>query len=216
MSQRASSGEKPVEGRSVRSVLPRRGRPAIHPVILLSISLAIAAALPAVGALAAPPGTPLAWGANTYGQLGDGTTVAHRTPATVSGITGAIDIAAGREHALALMGDGTVRTWGRNNFGQIGDGSTTNRPTPVTVPGLAGVTDIAGGHNHSMALLADGTVRDWGYNASGQIGDGTTTNRRSPVPVSGLTGVTAIAGGLAAVMLMYPESFAAAFELGVA
>ena len=116
-----------------------------------------------------------------------------RTPATVSGITGAIDIAAGREHALALMGDGTVRAWGRNNLGQIGDGSTTNRPTPVTVPGLSGVTDVASGHNHAMALLTDGTVRDWGYNASGTATG--TTNRRSPVPVSGLTGVTAIAGG---------------------
>ena len=73
--------------RKTRSV-GRRG------TFVLAISLVIAAALPAAPAVAAAPGTPLAWGANTYGQLGDGTTVAHRTPATVSGITGAIDIAA--------------------------------------------------------------------------------------------------------------------------
>jgi alpha-tubulin suppressor-like RCC1 family protein len=161
----------------------------------VAISLALAATLPAAPALASPPSTPLTWGGNAFGQLGDGTTVGHRNPMPVMGITGAIDIAAGREHALALMGDGTVRAWGRNNFGQIGDGSTPNRPAPVTVPGLAGVTDVASGHNHSMALLSNGTVRAWGYNASGQIGDGSTTNRRSPVSVSGLTDVVAIAGG---------------------
>ena len=113
----------------------------------------------------------------------------------VINITGAIDIAAGREHALALMPDGTVRTWGRNNFGQIGDGTSTNRSSPVTVPGISGVVAIASGHNHCLALLSNGTVRAWGYNASGQIGDGSTTHRRTPVAVSGLTDVVAIAGG---------------------
>src|SRR4026208_2278384 len=149
MSRGASSGAKPAEGRSVPSVPPPPRGPAVRPakslphaprlpgrwrrLPLCTTSLAIAAVLHPAPALAAPPGTPFAWGANTYGQLGDGTTAAHRAPATVLGPSGPTDHAAGREHALALMSNGTVRTWGRNNFGQIGDGSTTNRPTPVTV-----------------------------------------------------------------------------------
>ena len=163
-------------------------------VIVWLVAVVIAGSL-AFPAAAAVPGTPSAWGNNAYGQLGNGTTTAHPSPMPVINITGAIDIAAGREHALALMPDGTVRTWGRNNFGQIGDGTSTNRSTPMTVPGISGVVAIASGHNHCLALLSNGTVRAWGYNASGQIGDGSMTHRRTPVAVSGLTDVVAIAGG---------------------
>ena len=163
--------------------------------IIGALAIVMTCAMAVAPSFAAGPGTPFTWGNNAFGQLGNGTATAHPSPAPVNNITGAIDIAAGREHALALMPDGTVRTWGRNNLGQIGDGSTANRLSPVPVPGLSGVIDIASGHNHCLALLSDGTVRAWGYNATGQIGDGSTTNRRSPVAVSGLTSVVAIAGG---------------------
>jgi len=163
--------------------------------IIGALAIVMTCAMAVAPSFAAGPGTPFTWGNNAFGQLGNGTATAHPSPAPVNNITGAIDIAAGREHALALMPDGTVRTWGRNNLGQIGDGSSANRLSPVPVPGLSGVIDIASGHNHCLALLANGTVRAWGYNATGQIGDGSTTNRRSPVAVSGLTSVVAIAGG---------------------
>jgi alpha-tubulin suppressor-like RCC1 family protein len=39
-------------------------------------------------------------------------------------------IGTGRDHGLAVLGDGTVRSWGGNAFGQLGDGTTTNRTTP--------------------------------------------------------------------------------------
>jgi alpha-tubulin suppressor-like RCC1 family protein len=47
-------------------------------------------------------------------------------------------IGCGRDHGLAVLGDGTVRSWGANAFGQLGDGTTTNRTAPVTVSGLTG------------------------------------------------------------------------------
>ena len=139
-------------------------------------------------------GTVRAWGNNSSGQLGDGTTSDRLTPVPVSGLSGVVAIAAGYDHSLALLADGTVRAWGNNSSGQLGDGTTSDRLTPVPVSGLSGVVAIAAGYDHSLALLADGTVRAWGGNSYGQLGDGTTTNRTTPVPVSNLSGVMAITG----------------------
>ncbi|MGY2895656.1 RCC1 domain-containing protein [Deinococcus sp. UYEF24] len=140
-------------------------------------------------------GTVRAWGDNSSGQLGDGSTTDSSTPVPVSGLRNAVSIAGGNRHSLALLADGTVRTWGDNAFGQLGDGTTTDRYTPVPVSGLSDAVSIAGGSFHGLALLADGTVRAWGDNSSGQLGDGSTTNRSSPVPVSGLRNAVSIAGG---------------------
>ncbi|MBI2916825.1 MAG: S8 family serine peptidase [Chloroflexi bacterium] len=137
-----------------------------------------------------------AWGNNSEGQLGDGTTIQRNAPVQVSGLAGVTDVAGGGWHSLALSSAGTVWAWGWNDQGQLGDGTTTGRTTPVQVSGLTGVAAVAvGDYYHSLALKSDGTVWAWGWNYHGQLGDGTTTDRHTPVPVSGLTGVVAIAAG---------------------
>ncbi|MFN8233930.1 MAG: RCC1 repeat-containing protein [Actinomycetota bacterium] len=183
-----TAGHPPARSRGVGSTLRTL-------VTLVTIVLVLVAGpiLTPVAA-AAEPGTPMAWGANPFGQLGDGTTTSHRSPAPVA-LDGAIDIGGGREHAVALLPEGSVYTWGRNNDGQIGDGTLTSRPTPTLVAGITDVVDVATGHYHTLAVRSDGTLWGWGYNALGQLCDGTTTNRRIPVRVGGLTEVTATAGG---------------------
>jgi alpha-tubulin suppressor-like RCC1 family protein len=47
-------------------------------------------------------GTVRAWGANTYGQLGDGTTTRRTTPVPVPGLTGIETVTAGRAYSAAL------------------------------------------------------------------------------------------------------------------
>ena len=142
-----------------------------------------------------PATQPYAWGDNTYGQLGDGTTTQRNTPVLVTGLSGMTAIAGGFYHSLALKNDGTVWAWGYNSDGELGDGTTTQRSTPVQVTGLSGVTAIAAGDEHSLALKNDGTVWAWGYNGCGELGDGTWTSHSMPVQVTGLSGVAAIAGG---------------------
>lgn len=153
-----------------------------------------------------PDGTVRTWGANTFGQLGNGSTASSSTPMTVNGLGGTVRaVAAGSSHTVALMSDGTVKAWGSNSFGQLGNGTATPSSTPVTVSGLGGtVTSVAAGLSHSVALMSDGTIRTWGLNASGQLGDGTTTSSSTPVTVNGLGGtvVAVTAGNFHTVALM--------------
>jgi len=137
-----------------------------------------------------------AWGFNSMGQLGDGTTAKRTSPVTVRNITNAVDIIAGRDMSYALLADGTVRAWGGGANGELGNGTTTAKQTlPVTVTGLSNITALAGGRNHGLALRSDGEVFAWGLNEAGRLGDGTTTRRTTPVQVVNLDNVTAIAAG---------------------
>jgi alpha-tubulin suppressor-like RCC1 family protein len=163
-------------------------------------------------------GTVRAWGANEYGQDGDGTSkgpdeCSFSEPCSmlavpVTGLTGAVAISAGGAHNLALLSDGTVVAWGANGKGQLGNGTNTGpeecsrfpfeeacSTTPAPVPGLSEVIAVSAGAQHSLALLSNGHVMAWGYNESGELGDGTTTERDAPVEVSGLSGVVAISAG---------------------
>src|SRR5207302_3983062 len=98
-------------------------------------------------------GTVWTWGDNSNGQLGDGTSVGRTTSAPVSGVAGAVRVAAGGLHTVVLLGDGTVSTWGNNQWGQLGDASTVSRPTPGPVSNLSGVAAIAAGGRFNLALL---------------------------------------------------------------
>ncbi|GAA1582331.1 hypothetical protein GCM10009678_76350 [Actinomadura kijaniata] len=145
-------------------------------------------------------GSVVAWGANNFGMIGDGTTRSRPLPRPVRGpddapaLTGVTQIAIGGQHGLALLRDGTVAAWGRNQLGQLGDASTTDRVSPVRVAGMRGlpvlrdVVAISAGERHNYALRSDGTVVAWGDNAAGQLGDGSYTGSPRPVLVAGTHG----------------------------
>ncbi|HLE17979.1 MAG TPA: carboxypeptidase regulatory-like domain-containing protein [Syntrophales bacterium] len=122
-----------------------------------------------------------AWGNNSNGQLGNGTTTDSAAPVHVSNLSGGTAIAAGSYHTVALKDDGTVWVWGSNIKGQLGNGSTTQSTVPVQISGLPSVTAVAAGYTHTVALKSDGTVWAWGDNFYGQLGDGTTIDRWTPV-----------------------------------
>ncbi len=127
-----------------------------------------------------------AWGSNSQGQIGDGSTTNRTAPVLISLQSKVIDIAGGALFAVALREDGTVWAWGRNDYGQIGDGTNVNTSTPLQISGLSGITAVGCGSFHSMAWLNDGTVFAWGNNSWGQLGDGTTTARITPGQIPNL------------------------------
>lgn len=145
-------------------------------------------------------GVVYAWGDNSYGQLGDGTTTPSNVPvtATLPGGVAAVAVAGGNYYSLALGANGMVYAWGDNYHGQLGIGqaglgSEQNAPVTTTLPAGVRVVAISAGGDHSLALGANGVVYAWGVNDSGQVGNGTTTNQNLPTAVSLPGGLTAIA-----------------------
>ncbi len=140
-----------------------------------------------------------AWGANAYGELGDGTTTYHPQPVNVTGLDGGITaVSAGNRHVLALTSTGGVKAWGGNQSGELGDGTSTDRWTPVDVPGLStGVAKVVATNYFSLVLTASGGAKAWGYGGDGNLGNGAyTMSCPTPVEVQGLTtGVLDLAGG---------------------
>jgi alpha-tubulin suppressor-like RCC1 family protein len=132
------------------------------------------------------------WGLNSYGQLGDGTTVDRLAPMPVP-LPNIAAVSAGFWHTCALVGGGGVRVggggvrcWGYNASGQLGDGTTMDRASPPATDVLTGAIGVAAGENHTCALLATGRVRCWGLGSSGQLGNGATDDQTLPVDVLGM------------------------------
>lgn len=81
-----------------------------------------------------PDGTAYCWGANSFGQLGDGTYEGRTTPVAVQTSMRFSALTAGEAHTCGRTLEGSVYCWGDNSAGQVGDGSGTESwPIPVLV-----------------------------------------------------------------------------------
>jgi alpha-tubulin suppressor-like RCC1 family protein len=149
------------------------------------------------------------WGANTHGQLGDGTRTGRLEAVTVlaapggAPISGVSGIAAGSGFSCALFAGGTVECWGAGGFGQLGNGGRADSAVPVVVTGITTAVSLSTGTSHACVVLASGAVACWGRNQHGQLGDGTLVNRKRPVAVRGISGARTVAAGGAHSCAMY-------------
>lgn len=126
-------------------------------------------------------GEVLAWGGNSCGQLGDGSTHDSLLPKRI--LEGGVRaVAAGRCHSLALTDKGSVLAWGSNKDCLLGTGPTEKQLTPASII-EGGAVALAAGAAHSLVLTETGEVLAWGDNKYGQLGDGSTSARRRPVHV---------------------------------
>lgn len=121
-------------------------------------------------------GTLWAWGANHYGQLGDGCTlncVESAVPIQVGTDTDWTKVAAGANHVVALKQNGTLWAWGINDHGQLGDGTAgadSFSSIPVQIGNEADWNSIGAGDTYSLAIKTDGTLWAWGDNDAGELG----------------------------------------------
>jgi len=133
-------------------------------------------------------GAVVCWGANNYGQTGDGTTTDRPTAIQVEGLGGeAAAIAAGTGQSCALLRSGAVMCWGHDWYGELGDGTNgegNNKLQPVELLGVTGnAAAIAMGRFHTCILTDAGGVQCVGRNGFGDLGDGTRMLRLAPVRV---------------------------------
>lgn len=120
------------------------------------------------------------WGANTFGQIGDGSMMQRRVATLVTPtITSVTMLAAGVGHSCAYSTTGGLFCWGDGSSGQVGNGVPGPHLNPILVSGALAPTWIAAGHAHTCAT-SGGLAYCWGSNASGQIGDGSTMQRNVP------------------------------------
>jgi alpha-tubulin suppressor-like RCC1 family protein len=121
-------------------------------------------------------GSAICWGANSFGQLGDGSAGVDGTYRFVQLPAGRsiVEIRGGGAHTCALLDAGDVACWGRNTHGQLGDGTTIGKITPliITLPGALTATSLSLGDLHSCAILDSGEIACWGSNQNGLIGGG--------------------------------------------
>ena len=107
-------------------------------------------------------GTVWTWGANAYGQLGNGIyngTVVY--PEKIDSLSNVVKISAAAYTAVALKADGSVWTWGRNNQGQLGNGTTNNTNVPVQVlKGAQNAADTEKVYLENIVAISAGALSD--------------------------------------------------------
>lgn len=155
------------------------------------------------------------WGFNGQGQLGTGGSTKSpedlviepqqvKNLGSAEGDLGpAVAIAAGNDHALALLEDGEVVSWGDDEDGELGQEASEKCAnevacfkTPRKVEGLEHVTTIAAGLQDSFVLIG-GKVYSFGKDSDGELGNGTHTEAADDIPaaIPGLEHVSAISAG---------------------
>ncbi|WP_280796708.1 hypothetical protein [Aurantimicrobium minutum] len=151
--------------------------------------------------------TVLAWGANSYGQLGINQPLGFTpTPEYVVGVGGTgllsnITAVSASLHSMALSSSGEVYAWGANWGGQLGDGTIFSSQAPVQTRDiggtgvLSGITAIQAGVQQGYAITTAGELLSWGPNINGETGNGLPpAGSLVPDYVSGIGGTGHLTG----------------------
>lgn len=134
------------------------------------------------------------WGANSGGQLGDGSNSGRNRPVAV--YTGGVlkgktikSVAVGVSHTCAVASDDQAYCWGFNSYnGRLGNNSDKESNVPVTVDTsgvLSGKTikSISVGSGNTCAIASDNQAYCWGDGYYGLLGNNTKTFSFVPVAV---------------------------------
>jgi len=155
---------------------------------------------------AATPGVVYCWGANDAEQLARPDLAADRlrAPRPDLPVVGLPDgavirvLAAGGQHACAVLERGSVYCWGDNGSNQLGSFGREPGANRVLldfnddVPSAnePGFRDLVAGGAHTCVLGESGTVYCWGANDRGQLGTGSSgSNQILAQTVQGLGGI---------------------------
>jgi alpha-tubulin suppressor-like RCC1 family protein len=133
-------------------------------------------------------GTLWAWGSNTYGELGNGTSTFRSSPVQIGTLnTWATAGTYSTDGGHAIKTDGTLWGWGYNGDGQIGDNTVIFRSSPVQIGTQTNWSKLSSGTNPVIAVKTDGTLWSWGQGIYGGNGRNDNVTSSSPVQIGTMT-----------------------------
>lgn len=124
------------------------------------------------------------WGANTTGQVGDGTATLRTLPVAVADGTSYASVDAGLMTSCGVTTARQVRCWGAGWTGLLGAGGVNTSLTPRAVASTTDFARVEVGWGHTCALATTGGTWCWGLSSAGQIGRGNHVTVRTPVQVT--------------------------------
>jgi alpha-tubulin suppressor-like RCC1 family protein len=148
------------------------------------------------------------WGANGFGQLGNGMTepfTSNPIPSRVLGGHEFKSVTLGDGHTCGVTLTGQAYCWGDNTFGQLGNGSTQASSTPLAVSGGLTFQSVSAGYSHACGVTTTGTVYCWGAGGDGELGTGATLPElcfgnlepctTTPLPIAGNLTYSSVSAG---------------------
>src|SRR5205807_1541614 len=137
-------------------------------------------------------------GDNSFGELGNGTTLSSLTPIAVSGGLAFASVSGLGETNCGVTPGGAAYCWGYNLLGNLGIGTTSGpqqcvyagtslacSTTPVAVSGGLTFAAVSPGADHTCGVTPSGAAYCWGDDCYGELGSGSSACSPAPVAVSG-------------------------------
>lgn len=82
------------------------------------------------------------WGANHYGQIGDGSTIHRKAPVRLHTIGNVVAMAVSDGFVIYLQADGMAQGVGANSSGALGNNTRSNTALPLPVLGMSGTAPL--------------------------------------------------------------------------
>jgi alpha-tubulin suppressor-like RCC1 family protein len=144
------------------------------------------------------------WGANDYGQLGNGSTKGSLVPIKVMDNVASVSLSQFR-FVAAIKTDGSLWMWGNNANGQLGNSYNGNmkkndgfdfkpfQSKPVKI--MEDVVSVSLGAMHTAAVKTDGSLWTWGFSEGGRLGNGLKGTKNFIEPIKVMDDVASVSCG---------------------
>jgi alpha-tubulin suppressor-like RCC1 family protein len=119
------------------------------------------------------------FGANTFGQLGQGTQASSAVPLPVVLPAKAVQLSSEANTVCVVLEDGALYCWGRNFEGNIGLGDQhpgVDQLLPIRSGTASDWSAIGTGDGHTCGVRAPGSLFCWGRNSASNLGLGQTVD----------------------------------------
>lgn len=123
------------------------------------------------------------WGDNSYGQLGDNTTVSKKVPTVIDAGVSYASVSLFSYHACGITSGGVLKCWGYNLLGTVGNGTTINQKTPVIIDTGQLYSQVSVGNSTICGITISNKLKCWGENSNGELGIGSIVSPQT-IPVS--------------------------------